>query len=237
MVGKRFFHPRALVSAVALAGLLGGSGVRPVAAAEGPTTLREQRQGIVAQASAEQCTPVGPTQRRCRSLTLQVFDGSERSSGQAPFRGTRVCLSLVTRVVGTGTPPTAGPAAGSQEEQGCATLTVGTLHVAPQLARVQLPATALTLEQVRCTPVGRDEAVCEVIGHRQATISGSWTATSRLVSSHSSTHAQHGTCVETRAEHERRRETRAQLTLDRQAQAAQSSSVARVLSLLLQQCR
>ena len=237
MFGNRLSHPRALVSAVALAGLLLGSGAYQAAAAEGGTALREQRQGTVAQASTDACTPAGANQLHCRSLTLQVFDGTERSSAHAPFRGTRVCLSLVTSTVRANTPPAEGRAAGYQEEEGCATLPAGTLQVAPHLARVRLPATTLTLEQVRCTPVGRDEAVCAVSGHRQATLSGSWTATSRLVSSHDGTHTQKGTCVETREERERRRETRAELTLDGQAQAARSSAVAHVVSRLTRQCR
>ena len=231
MFGKRLYHPSALVSGLALAGLLFGTGARRAAAAEVPTSLREYRQGIVVTASADECAPTGNTQHHCRSVNVEVFDGTERSSAHAPFRGTRVCLSLVTYTTG------AGRSAGYDEEQGCASLPVGTLQVAPQLARVRLPATSLTLEQVRCTPVGGDEAVCEVFGRRQATIGGTWTATSRLISSRSHTHAHTGTCVETREERERRRETTAQLTLDGQAQPAQSSSVAHVFSRFIRQCR
>jgi hypothetical protein len=233
MFGKRLYQHRALVSGFALAILLFGSGASPAAAEKVRADLREQRQGTVAVASSDQCTPTGDKGLRCRSFTVDIFDGAELSSERAPFRGTRVCVSLLTYTVVEGEPQ----AEGNQEERGCATLPAGTLQVARDLASVTLPATAITLEQVRCTPVGEHEAVCEVIGSRKATISGTWTATSPLISSHDRNQYRNGTCVETSEYREQRRDTTAELTLDGEAQPVQYSSVANVSSRITRQCR
>ncbi len=158
----------ALVLVISALGSVGGS-----ADAARRESFRFAEKGVTAQATVIDCVGSrGVT--TCEATGVYAFDGKERVSGTRPQKGTFVCVDVFSfSFVGQGEGFTP-----LGEESGCTVAQRGALSVGKKLSSARIAPTAVTLEELECTPTGPDTGTCEVVGSRRVTVSARLTATS-----------------------------------------------------------
>ena len=161
----------ALVLVISALGSVGGS-----AGAAQRESFRFAEKGVTAQAGVIDCGESGGV-TTCEATQVYAFDGKQRVSGIRPQKGTFVCVDVFSfSYEGEGEGFTV-----LGEESGCTVAPRGALSVGKKLSSAWIAPTAVTLEELECTPTGPDTGTCEVVGSRQVTVSARLTATSGLM--------------------------------------------------------
>ncbi len=142
---------RALVLVFSVTATLAGLSAAPVTA-EPATSFRSR--GVSAYAFWENCS-----RESCSYRELYAFDGTQKSTEEGPFKGTRVCLFLYSDARG--------------QESGCVTAADGSLSVTKDLSSATLASVTVEVNPCRFDPEGED-FVCDLSRSRSVDVSARW---------------------------------------------------------------